>query len=145
MSINDNAFEAITRDTFNIELPERTGISLVCRSIPFNTLMAVCSMLAKTTSNTVASSRKTWIQNLLNVPDEELEEAVKRNFTVDAILPMLTDLVKEMPEAADRILLDVIVDATPEQMKYLSIGDVLAIIAAVIETIDTETWASRLR
>ncbi len=162
MGYNDDVFARILNSVFDVQLPE-AEVTLKCRRLPFSTFTWLLGKVAIQAGGAIAELREAFTKLIdtsssddLNDNDAEksVDEVAKdiaekkrqeRDLAIDAGLPVITKLIASSPELLERVLLDVVVDATTEHIRILSTTDALTIFADVLDKADLVVWAEKVR
>lgn len=139
---NSDVFAALTKSTFHVEL-FRGGVrhTLEVRELPFSTLMYVLGEAATHARNEIEAGRKKLLDDLSNYG----VHAVNSEMLQGIAMPILYTLVEKAPSLVERIMLDVIVDATPEIVKILTPEDIAGVLLVIIEHLTTQTLIEKAK
>jgi len=145
MNDNSDAFEQLLHDTYEVQC-STAGISLLCRRVPFTTVTHVLAEVATSAQAEVAEARRAIVAELKALsPDMARGEAGWKSILsspegatrlLGILLPVLTGIVGTVPYLLERFLLDVIVGATTDVVKHLSVEDGAVVIEAAFTRMD---------
>lgn len=151
MAANESAFSHLAGGTFTVRLP-RAGVDLVCRDLPFLTLMDVLATAAEDADDLFRTGRTRFVDafaaaaraNSGAVDDENARLSRSISAALEALPPILTRVMKRVPDLVTRTLTSFIVDATDKDVHLLSVEDMLVVLDEVFKRVDAAVLAERL-
>lgn len=130
----------VSRTIEGEETPAEKFLDLECRELSLSVLLSVISELLRTaTSNAIVHG--TIIGKRVTEVMEAKEPADKRKAAaelVGASIPALLEILPHFPELIERILLDCIVESTPEDVKRIGLMPALQILEQVMKRLDQD-------
>lgn len=115
-------------------------VKIRCRELPMTTLIYTTTRLFRLASENAVLHGALLSKNIDEVvnagSDEERRTAASRVFT--SFLPILLDVLPSAPDLVERILLDCIIGATPEDIRFLSFANGMAIINEIVQRLEAD-------
>lgn len=129
IAANLNVFKTMVDDTYEVKI--RDGkYTLQCRPLPYATLLDAVVKVALSTREEIIEARRVVIAELSSVG---VDNITPDNLT-NLVTPLLGALVTVMPNIISGIVKDVVVGITDEQLKMLSVVDLLCVINGTLAT-----------
>lgn len=142
MSNNSDIFSRLLDSTFTVDIKRGDkSYALVMRELPFSTFMFIATeYTAKAKAELLASRREIMehIGTIGHIIGADLDKLI------DSFTPLAMTAIFELPGAVERIVMDTVVDITPEQVKLLTSEDITCIIYAVVERTDVKRIADKV-
>lgn len=146
-SINRDAFLALAKSTFELELPVSNAV-ITIRRAPFSMVMRVIAELTQLiqAEATVYSAEVTAaFKGVMDAARKDNAAAAKSGVDfLFRVFPAISGLVARVPGLLDTILLDVVVDASPSDIKNIPAEDAIEIVAETFKRMDKAVLARQV-
>ena len=142
MSSNADVFTAMADSSFYIELKRGSKkMKLQCRELPFMTLLKILTSVVNAGQQEILAARRQLFEDIVQagvtgVSPEQVKEMA---------MPLVLAVVHQMPTMIEEVLLDVIFDSSPDDLRYLTLEDTVTVAKEVFEKIDQQLLADKIR
>lgn len=122
------------------------GEELACRDLPFTTLMYLFSKIAEQVRVEIFAERSRIIEAISQITSSEgtpTKEQIQGS--IQLMWPVLTRIIMDTEEVSLRVFRDVIIDATDNHIRALSVVDLLTVLEVVMSRIDPDMFAEKIQ
>ena len=141
MGSNKDIFTRLLDSTYTVPITRGADTyDLTIRELPFSTFMFIVTEFTTSARKEIQVMRRDIMEQIGAVGHIV---GADMNKLVDLATPLIMTAVFQLPEAVNRIIMDTVVDITPEQAKRLTPDDTLTIISALIERLDLKKVADK--
>jgi len=142
MTANSDIFTTIVDSSFYVDLV-RDGktLKLKCRELPFMTLLKILTNVVSAGQQEILAARRQLFEDIVQAGVTGVSPEQVRELAT----PLVMAVVHQMPSLVEDTLLDIVLDSSPENLKYLTLEDMAAIFNAVCYRIDYQLLADKIR
>ncbi len=140
-TVNHKAFESILGYSYEVDLP-MAGVKIQCRPLPFTTFvdaMAQLVLLSQEDNKDATETMAKLAKDLTGAANSDMDPVVLAETTTSAATALIA-----FPTIVTRVLKDIVVNSTDAVLNALTITDIAAIIAEVLEREDKAVLAEKL-
>lgn len=147
MADQQTTLDKLLQPTFKVLL-KSTQNELDCRDLPFSTLMHILRKIAEQAREEVFAERDRLVQAVAQLTaavgssDSNEEQLAK---SLQLAWPMIARMLMESEEVSIHVLKDIVVGATDDHIKALSLVDVATIVNTTLSRIDADDLAEEIK
>jgi len=142
MSTNSDIFTVMADSSFYVELKRGDKVlKLKCRELPFMTLLKILTNVVSAGQQEIQAARRQLFEDVVQAGITSVSPEQVREMA----MPLVMAVAHQMGSLVESVLLDVVFDSSPEDVKYFTLEDIAAIANAVYYRIDQQLLADKIR
>ncbi len=141
-----NPLDALLKPTFDVPSVTHEGVTFECRDLPSTTIMFTITVLASSFNEAIKLGRKEFIETLVELSTTKQDTSTQDIMRVMSMAqPLILKAAMSTPELLERILTDVVMNATTKHIEAISAIDALEIFSKAFARVDADWLAGKLK